>query len=144
MLHTGSVSLVRWFFCIRLYLGFFDTIRLFYNIKVVFAFMTLIPLFEYHLSALEKALEQAQLWPECIPDEQAFSSVQPFAIDTMTFNEWLAFVFIPKCRQLLASNETPPPMAIAPAAEMYLAHCPVTVLTRLQILDSLTQRTRNE
>lgn len=105
--------------------------------------MTTVSSFEYHLRELINALEQERLWPDVLPSEAAFASVQPFAIDTMAFNQWLAFIFIPKCRQLLTENKIPPPMAIAPAAEMYLTNCPLPVLSHLRMLDALTQPTKS-
>ena len=134
---------------VRLYLLFFDIIICLYldkrlTRKVRSALMTIVHSFEYHLSKLINALEQEELWPDLLPNEEAFASVQPFAIDTMAFNQWLAFVFIPKCRQLLAEHKIPPPMAIAPAAEMYLTYCPSSVLSHLRILDTLTQPSTNK
>jgi len=93
--------------------------------------------------SLERALHEAGLWPTDRPDARALASEAPFAIDSMAFNAWLAYVFIPKCRQLLLGKSMPSEMAITPAAELYMPHCPAPILAHLLALDTLTQRDKH-
>ncbi len=55
---------------------------------------TIIPL----LTALEHELQQRQLWQDILPPDEALASSEPFCVDTLTFPQWLQFIFIPKMR----------------------------------------------
>ncbi|ACA31063.1 YqcC family protein [Histophilus somni] len=71
-----------------------------------------------HLKALQKIMQDLELWQSFPPDEQAFSSTAPFSMDTMSANEWLQWVFIPRMYALLESQQSLPyKMAITPYIE---------------------------
>ena len=44
---------------------------------------------------LEAALRQLDLWSDTPPSQEALSSEQPFAMDSLEFEEWLQFIFLP-------------------------------------------------
>ena len=44
---------------------------------------------------LEAALRQLNLWSDEAPSQEALSSEQPFAMDSLEFEEWLQFIFLP-------------------------------------------------
>ncbi|MEZ5530222.1 MAG: YqcC family protein [Porticoccaceae bacterium] len=72
------------------------------------------------LFALEGQLRAMALWSEQVPDPVALASTQPFAVDTLAFEAWLQFIFLPRMRQLLDSgSRLPEACAIAPMAEEY-------------------------
>jgi uncharacterized protein YqcC (DUF446 family) len=72
------------------------------------------------MTELESALRKQQLWQSVRPSEQALASVEPFAIDSLTFTQWLQFIFIEKITQLLQLNlPLPTAMSIAPMASEY-------------------------
>ncbi len=50
---------------------------------------------------LEIALQQAQRWTEEPPSPQAMASTEPFCIDTLDFDQWLQFVFLPRMRNVI-------------------------------------------
>lgn len=54
------------------------------------------------LLALERALQQAELWSQQPPAPTLLQSREPFAVDTLRFEQWLQWIFIPKLRKLLA------------------------------------------
>lgn len=71
-----------------------------------------------HLQALQKIMQDLGLWQTCPPNEQAFLSTVPFFVDTMSANEWLQWVFIPRMYALLESQQSLPyKMAITPYIE---------------------------
>ena len=72
------------------------------------------------LDVLAITMQKANLWPEQVPTKEALQSSEHFAIDTMPFESWLAFIFIPKMRMIVDEKMPIPPMDIAPAAEVYL------------------------
>ena len=67
---------------------------------------------------LEAALRQLNLWSDELPSQEALSSEQPFAMDSLEFEEWLQFIFLPTLYEVLASGGAlPERCAIAPMAE---------------------------
>ncbi len=71
-----------------------------------------------HLQQLQFALQTLDLWQVTPPDEKAFMSTQPFAIDTMTANEWLQWIFIPRMYALIENQtELPSQISISPYVE---------------------------
>lgn len=85
------------------------------------------------LLRLEQALKQCHLWRSEPPAPEAFLSTQPFCVDTMSFAEWLQWVFVARLRALLeAQRPLPQGSQVAPlAAELWkgqpeaLHLCPV-------------------
>ncbi|NVJ68157.1 MAG: YqcC family protein [Gammaproteobacteria bacterium] len=67
---------------------------------------------------LENALKEAKLWSSVAPSQEAMESSMPFAVDTMRFEQWLQFIFLPKMRDSVAAKQLPPgPAQILPIAE---------------------------
>lgn len=70
------------------------------------------------LQNLQKVMQQQGLWQSQAPDEQAFLSEQPFALDTMTPTEWLQWIFIPRMFALIdAKVALPTQISISPYLE---------------------------
>ena len=57
---------------------------------------------------LEAALRQLDLWSDRPPAADAMQSEQPFAMDTMDFEQWLQFIFMPTLYQLLETGAALP------------------------------------
>lgn len=87
------------------------------------------------LDLLSQALKKHNMWPLCVPEDSAFESTQPFCLDTMTFNEWLAFVFIPKMKALIESAQPIPAMKIKPAMDVYFPSAPQGVSNAVEAID---------
>ena len=72
------------------------------------------------LGELEGQLRFLKYWQVENPSEHSLASQAPFAIDTLTFTQWLQFIFIEKMDQLLALNlPLPVEMSIEPMASEY-------------------------
>ncbi|ATC95220.1 YqcC family protein [Pseudoalteromonas tunicata] len=70
------------------------------------------------LDNLEHNLKKHQLWQQELPSLDALNSSAPFCCDTLAFEQWLQFIFIPKMRQLIALNiPLPASMTLLPMAE---------------------------
>jgi uncharacterized protein YqcC (DUF446 family) len=50
---------------------------------------------------IECELRRANLWSAESPSAEALASVEPFAVDTMDFQQWLQFVFLPRMHVVL-------------------------------------------
>lgn len=98
------------------------------------------------LMDIEKELRDLRLWQAEMIAEEALMSVQPFAVDAMTFPQWLQFVFLPRMYFLLDEQlPLPSNSAIAPMAEQYFSglNLPVARLTaQLQKIDALLTNLR--
>lgn len=93
------------------------------------------------LEKLEAVMQQDGVWPNDVPNEQALRNAMgsevPFAADCFSFEAWLAFIFIPKMRILLAQSHPIPAMQITPAAEVYLSPPNQRTLSALQYIDDI-------
>lgn len=70
------------------------------------------------LQQLQQIMQSLNLWTQLPPSEKAFSSVEPFAIDTMEANEWLQWVFIPRMFAIIeAKGSFPTQIAVSPYIE---------------------------
>ncbi len=93
------------------------------------------------LLELEALLRNRRLWSREHPGKLALASDQPFACDTLSFPEWLQFIFIPRLHQL-AERRAPLPQTcdVAPMAEEYFRARAIeaeTVIRQLRDIDVL-------
>ena len=72
------------------------------------------------LLAVEQELRAMQLWDQQRPSAEALASNQPFAIDKLSFNQWLQFMFLPSMAGIIeAASALPEGCSIAPMAEEF-------------------------
>ncbi len=92
------------------------------------------------LQQLEQVLKQNQLWSNQPPSTEQLNSQTPFAADTMSFENWLQFIFIPRFNQLIVNNmPLPSNMSITPMAEMRFGSNYSDVIATLKTIDALVQ-----
>lgn len=53
------------------------------------------------LNTLESELIRVDLWSDEPPTPEQLASREPFGVDTMTFEQWLQWIFIPKLREMI-------------------------------------------
>lgn len=71
------------------------------------------------LNELTDVLETYSLWQEKPIDPSLLESTQPFCIDTLRFEQWLQFIFIPRMRALIdAKSDLPSNIALLPMAQV--------------------------
>jgi uncharacterized protein YqcC (DUF446 family) len=69
---------------------------------------------------VERELRVMQLWELHSPSPQALASVEPFAVDQLSFSQWLQFIFLPRVYDLIESAASlPENSSIAPMAEEF-------------------------
>lgn len=72
------------------------------------------------LTELEEALKLLSLWDIAPPSIEALQSTAPFAADTMPFNSWLQWLFIPRVKMMLKEGmQLPKGSDIASMGEVY-------------------------
>ncbi len=91
------------------------------------------------LVELEADLKQLDLWSLESPTAAALASTQPFCVDTLSFPQWLQFVFLPRMYQLVDTRAPlPSQCGIAPMAEEYFKSVSIAaehIIERLQYVD---------
>lgn len=92
------------------------------------------------LNQLAMLLKEHKLWQAEPIEQAALQSTVPFCHDTMAFEQWLQFVFIPKMQHIV-DNKQPLPnnFAVAPMAELMLLQKQggVKITSLLSELDNL-------
>ena len=72
------------------------------------------------LLAVEQELREMQLWDQQRPSAEALASNEPFAIDKLSFNQWLRFIFLPRMAGIVkAESVLPENCSVAPMAEEF-------------------------
>ena len=72
------------------------------------------------LEQLENNLKISELWSTEEISEEKFSSKLPFCADTMSYPEWLQFVFIKKMQMLVEEDGAlPSASGLFPMAQVY-------------------------
>ena len=69
------------------------------------------------LVLLEQQLKQSGLWQQQPTTAEALSSGQPFALDTLSPQQWLQWIFIPRVSQMLNNGEDIKGFCISPYFE---------------------------
>ncbi len=88
-----------------------------------------------HLQTLEQCLCELACWASEPPSAEALASTQPFCVDTLSFPQWLQFVFIARLRTMLALNQPlPDNCAVAPMAQEYVKSVQASLSPVIEIL----------
>ena len=87
------------------------------------------------LLAIEAELRLIELWESQPPSSHALQSLMPFCHDTLRFEQWLQWIFLPRMKAILEHNETLPQSSdIHPLAEYALAEHGTRVSALLQAI----------
>ncbi|MDX1304030.1 YqcC family protein [Photobacterium sp.] len=75
------------------------------------------------LEKLEVVMHEAGLWESVAPSQASLASTEPFAVDMLTCNQWLQWIFIPKMTRLV-TMQLPLPMhfELSPYVEEAMKH----------------------
>ncbi|WP_227546074.1 YqcC family protein [Marinobacter fonticola] len=93
------------------------------------------------LLAIETELRRLNYWESECPAPEALQSTQPFCVDTLTFPQWLQFIFLPRMKYLIEEDMALPAVSgIAPMAEEFFRREDASgnvVINELARIDSL-------
>ena len=93
------------------------------------------------LIAVEKELRVMQLWDLQRPTPEALASVAPFAVDHLSFTQWLQFLFLPRLYEIIeTAAPLPSSCSIAPMAEEFFKaeqREAATIILKLVAIDRL-------
>ncbi|AZP49782.1 YqcC family protein [Rahnella aquatilis] len=89
------------------------------------------------LEDIEQVMRDEKLWHATPPEAEAFESKEPFSVDTLSAEQWLQWVLVPRMYALLeAQARMPTRFAITPYFEVAMPEA-LRLLTQLQRLDDL-------
>jgi len=72
------------------------------------------------LLEVEATLRTHGRWDRCPPAAEALASTQPFCLDTLRFEQWLQWVFLPRMQQIIADCR---PLPARSGIYSYAEHC---------------------
>ncbi|WP_227519860.1 YqcC family protein [Mangrovitalea sediminis] len=76
---------------------------------------------------LEAEMRRLSLWEAERPSPEALASTEPFCIDTLTFPQWLQFIFLERLKDIVeAGAPLPQRSEIHPLAVEYFKQEPVS------------------
>jgi uncharacterized protein YqcC (DUF446 family) len=100
------------------------------------------------LNQIENELKASGLWALVTPSTEAMQSVAPFFCDTMSLENWLQFVFLPRMRALVEGRlPLPQQIAVCPMAEEAFKHLDnrtLLLINRIADLDELLSGKREQ
>lgn len=100
--------------------------------------MTIYQELEKAVEELEATLKAANLWQVDTPVPAAFSSNQPFCVDTMSLPQWVRFVFVARLHALIAAQAPlPAKCEVAPAMAAYLQQQGIRASDQLLVVQSV-------
>lgn len=77
------------------------------------------------LLLIERELRIQGWWDELPPSPEALASQEPFSVDTLAFEQWLQWIFLPRMKTILEQNlPLPNASGILEMAEMVYAQRP--------------------
>lgn len=87
------------------------------------------------LLLIERELRVLGWWAAEPPSAEALASQEPFCVDSLTFEQWLQWIFLPRMKQLLeAGAELPSVSGIQAMAEMVYREQPGVARRLLELL----------
>ena len=97
------------------------------------------------LLLIERELRVLGWWQSEAPSAEALASQEPFCVDSLTFEQWLQWIFLPRMKQLLETGaDLPSVSGIQAMAEMVYREQPGVARRLLELLgefDRLLTRT---
>lgn len=81
-----------------------------------------LPAIADQLLLIERELRLMGAWAAVSPDAQALASREPFCVDTLDFDQWLQWIFLPRMKSIIENGEAlPTASGILVMAEMVYA-----------------------
>ncbi len=57
-----------------------------------------------HLLLIERELREQGWWQDVPPSAEALASVEPFSVDTLDFDQWLQWIFLPRMKTIIEQD----------------------------------------
>jgi uncharacterized protein YqcC (DUF446 family) len=77
------------------------------------------------LLLIERELRLLGVWASVQPEAEALASQEPFCVDTLAFDQWLQWIFLPRMKHILEQDQPLPSVSgVLAMAEMVYQHQP--------------------
>lgn len=87
------------------------------------------------LIRLQVQLDRLGLWSEQAPEARRLASREPFCVDTLSFAEWLQWIFIPRMTVLAEQGQAlPGPCHLLPMGQQVFVSSPAQQSELLEVL----------
>ena len=87
------------------------------------------------LLLIERELLVLGWWDAESPSELALASQQPFCVDTLAFEQWLQWIFLPRMKEIIAQGQPLPSVSgIRQMGEMVFVDRPQQATRLLELL----------
>ena len=94
-----------------------------------------VPQLAEHLLLIERELHVLGCWSVESPAEEALASQEPFCVDTLDFDQWLQWIFLPRMKDIIEQDRPLPSVSgIRQMAEMVYVDRPGQAGELLQLL----------
>lgn len=91
-----------------------------------------------YLLLIEGEMRQQGWWAEEAPSAEALASTAPFCVDTLAFEHWLQWIFLPKMKALLENDMPLPALSgIKPMAEVAFRETPLQAKRLIELLGEM-------
>lgn len=95
-----------------------------------------LPALADQLLLIERELRLMGVWATTPPDAQALASCEPFCVDTLDFDQWLQWIFLPRMKRIIEDGEAlPASSGILVMAQMVYGERGVRTAGLLQALE---------
>jgi uncharacterized protein YqcC (DUF446 family) len=106
-----------------------------------------VPALADQLLLIERELRALGAWASSPPAPEALASQEPFCLDTLAFDQWLQWIFLPRMKRILERGEPLPSVSgILAMAEMVYRDQPQRVAglcAALETFDQVISRGKN-
>lgn len=97
-----------------------------------------ITLLAENLLLIERELRLQGWWNDSPPSESALASQAPFCVDTLAFEQWLQWIFLPRMKELLEMAAPLPAVSgMKPMAEIAFREVPVQATRLIELLETM-------
>ncbi len=100
-----------------------------------------LPAIAQQLLLIERELRLLGLWSVDSPAPEALASVEPFCVDTLRFEQWLQWIFLPRMKVIVEADQPLPAASgiCAMAEVVYRESHVATLLEALRGFDALIE-----
>ncbi|RTE65995.1 YqcC family protein [Amphritea opalescens] len=92
------------------------------------------------LLEIEAEMRAWSVWSATPPPASALQSIQPFAIDTLSFWQWVQWIMVPRLQQMIEQHQPLPPNSnMAPMAQEAVVNSGIKSSKLIDYFNSLDQ-----
>ncbi|MCP9339693.1 YqcC family protein [Stutzerimonas xanthomarina] len=96
-----------------------------------------VPALADQLLLIERELRALGVWTSSPPAPESLASQEPFCVDTLAFDQWLQWIFLPRMKHILEHDQPLPTVSgILAMAHMVYQHQPQRMAGLFETLET--------